>query len=95
MADEIPSGAKRYFLSEYERFPTLSLDDGSWRGDPMGSEPPGFYPTDHTIILPVALFEMWEKACADLRALERLINEIDRVQDALRDPPPPPTDPVT
>lgn len=80
MSAKVPPGCTRFILSESERFPTLSVDDGTWRGDPMGSEPAGFHEYDRTVILPDTVYTMWEEASARLRVVELMILEIETLQ---------------
>jgi hypothetical protein len=63
----------RVLLTEDERFPTLYVDDCSWRGEPMGSEPPGFYPDEVVHDVPQELIAALEAAQRALREAEDAI----------------------
>jgi hypothetical protein len=61
-------------ISEGERYPTLEIDDCMWRGEPMGSEPPGHYDFDQVFDIPDQLLE-------DLTAARRFLY---RCEQAIR-----------
>lgn len=70
----------KVLVIEDERYPTLYLDDGSWRGDPMGSEPPGHYPDEIVYAIPDRLVSRLEHAHAELRRAEDDVRKVMRQQ---------------
>lgn len=63
-------------LIEDERYPTLNTDDCLWRGESMGSEPPGFYPHEQAVEVPQELLDRLNNAHSELRAAEDAIRAL-------------------
>ena len=70
----------RYVICEYERFPTLDVDDCTWREPPTNV--PGYYPDELAVDLPEELVARWRAASEALSAAEREIVALWRAADA-------------